>query len=81
VAFIPLDVLQDEAGLMLGGQVTELIIRQKNADDTRLPGHSESAPVIKAALEKELGAPPAAGTGCLWLGRVRGGLFRRRRRG
>jgi ABC-type lipoprotein release transport system permease subunit len=56
-AFIPLDVLQDDAGLMLNGRVTELIIRQANADDARIPGKSESAPVIKAALENELGAP------------------------
>jgi ABC-type lipoprotein release transport system permease subunit len=57
VAFIPLDVLQDDSGLMLGGRITELIIRQKNASDTSVPGRSESAPVIKAALEKELGSP------------------------
>jgi ABC-type lipoprotein release transport system permease subunit len=57
VAFIPLDVLQDDAGLMLNGHVTELIIRQKNADDARIPGKSESPPVIKAALERELGSP------------------------
>jgi ABC-type lipoprotein release transport system permease subunit len=70
MAFIPLDALQDDAGLMLGtlseaegrgspqsGHVTELIIRQKNADDARIPGRSESAPVIQKALEKELGFP------------------------
>jgi ABC-type lipoprotein release transport system permease subunit len=57
MAFIPLDVLQDDAGLMLDGHVTELIIRQKNAGDSRIPGPPESAPVIKTALEKELGFP------------------------
>jgi ABC-type lipoprotein release transport system permease subunit len=57
MAFIPLDVLQDDAGLMLDGHVTELIIRQKDASDSRVPGLAESAPVIKAALERELGAP------------------------
>ncbi|MDR3335850.1 MAG: FtsX-like permease family protein [Treponema sp.] len=57
MAFIPLDALQDDAGLMLDGHVTELIVRQKKADDSRIPGLAESAPVIKTALEKELGAP------------------------
>ncbi|MDR1637603.1 MAG: FtsX-like permease family protein [Treponema sp.] len=56
-AFIPIDVLQDEAGLMLEGKVTELIIRRRNAGDTALPGKDESAPVITAALEAELGRP------------------------
>jgi ABC-type lipoprotein release transport system permease subunit len=53
-AYIPLDVLQDEAGMMLEGAVTELIIREKNAPDSRLPGTSESAAVITAALERGL---------------------------
>jgi ABC-type lipoprotein release transport system permease subunit len=53
-AYIPLDVLQDEAGMMLEGAVTELIIREKNAPDSRLPGKSESAAVITAALERGL---------------------------
>jgi ABC-type lipoprotein release transport system permease subunit len=56
-AFIPLDVLQDEAGLMLEGRVTELAIRKKNANDSGIPGVFESAPVITAALEQEMGAP------------------------
>jgi len=55
-AYIPLDVLQDEAGMMLEGAVTELVIREKNAPDSRLPGKSESAAVISAALEKGLAA-------------------------
>ena len=53
-AFIPLDILQDEAGMMLEGAVTELIIREKNVPDSRLPGQSESGPVITAALERGL---------------------------
>jgi len=53
-AFIPLDILQDEAGMMLEGAVTELVIREKNAPDSRLPGKSESAAVINAALERGL---------------------------
>jgi len=53
-AYIPLDVLQDDAGMMLEGAVTELVIREKNADETRLPGKTESAAAINAALERGL---------------------------
>jgi ABC-type lipoprotein release transport system permease subunit len=53
-AYIPLDVLQNEAGMMLEGAVTELVIREKNAPDSRLPGKSESAAIITAALERGL---------------------------
>jgi ABC-type lipoprotein release transport system permease subunit len=49
-AWIPLDVLQDEAGLMLEGRVTELLIRIKNADDAQIPGADESPETIRAAL-------------------------------
>jgi len=50
-AYIPLDVLQDETGMMLEGAVTELVIREKNAPDSKLPGKSESSAVISAALK------------------------------
>ncbi|MCL2411386.1 MAG: FtsX-like permease family protein, partial [Treponema sp.] len=53
-AFIPLDVLQDERGMMLQGAVTELIIRERGVPDYRLPGVSESSPVITAALKRGL---------------------------
>ena len=53
-AYIPLDVLQDDAGMMLGGAVTELVIREKNAPDSRLPGKSESSEAITAALKRGL---------------------------
>ncbi|MCL2832045.1 MAG: FtsX-like permease family protein [Treponema sp.] len=53
-AYIPLDVLQDEAGMMLEGAVTELLIREKNVPDSRLPGKSESSAVITAALKRGL---------------------------
>jgi ABC-type antimicrobial peptide transport system permease subunit len=56
-AWIPLDVLQDEAGLMLEGRVTELLVRAKNADDAKVPGADESPAAIEAAV-----AAPAAGT-------------------
>jgi ABC-type lipoprotein release transport system permease subunit len=58
MAFIPLDVLQDEAGLMLNGAVTELLIRKQKPDDAALPGKDESAPAITAALEREAGTLP-----------------------
>jgi ABC-type lipoprotein release transport system permease subunit len=53
-AYIPLDVLQDDAGMMLEGAVTELIIRDRNVPDTRLPGASESSASITAALQRGL---------------------------
>jgi ABC-type lipoprotein release transport system permease subunit len=49
-AWIPLDVLQDERGLMLDGAVTELLIREKNPDSTRLTGKRETPAAITAAL-------------------------------
>jgi ABC-type lipoprotein release transport system permease subunit len=55
-AYIPMDILQDEAGMMLEGAVTEILIREKNASDFRLPGESESAAVITAALQRGLAA-------------------------
>jgi len=54
-AYIPMDVLQDEAGMMLEGAVTEILIRAKDAEYTRLPGGNERAAAITAALERELG--------------------------
>ena len=53
-AFIPLDALQDDRGMMLQGSVTELIIREKGVSDTRLPGVSESSAVITEALKRGL---------------------------
>ncbi len=50
IGYIPLDVLQDESGLMLDGAVTELLIRERNAKDTVLPGKRESPAAITAAL-------------------------------
>ena len=53
-AYIPLDVLQDDAGMMLHGAVTELVIRERGVPDSRLPGESESSGTITAALERGL---------------------------
>jgi ABC-type lipoprotein release transport system permease subunit len=54
-AYIPLDVLQDD--MMLENAVTELVIREKNAPDSRLPGESESAAAITAAIERSVELP------------------------
>ncbi|MDR2630737.1 MAG: FtsX-like permease family protein [Spirochaetaceae bacterium] len=60
-AWIPLDVLQDETGLMLEGRVTELLIRIKNADNTKVPGEDEGPEAIKAAMA-EMAIAGAAST-------------------
>jgi ABC-type lipoprotein release transport system permease subunit len=58
VAYMPMDSLQDEAGLMLQGRVTELLVRRSGADDSKLPGNrgtaAESPEAIRAALERAL---------------------------
>jgi putative ABC transport system permease protein len=52
IAYLPMDTLQDESGLLLNGNVTELLIRSSKADDSKLPGKFESPETILAALEK-----------------------------
>jgi ABC-type lipoprotein release transport system permease subunit len=54
-AYIPLDVLQDERGMMLLGAVTELVISDSRRSLEKLPGASESSAAITAALERGLG--------------------------
>jgi ABC-type antimicrobial peptide transport system permease subunit len=49
-AWIPLDVLQDDAGLMLEGRVTELLIRIQGADDAKIPGKAERPEAVRAAV-------------------------------
>jgi len=56
-AYIPLNVLQSETGMMLQGAVTELIIRERGVPDSRLPGESESSTSITLALNRGLGLP------------------------
>jgi ABC-type lipoprotein release transport system permease subunit len=60
-AWIPLDVLQDDAGMMLNGSVTELLIRAKNADDSAIPGRFESPATISANMAKAVTLPPDLG--------------------
>jgi hypothetical protein len=54
IAYMPLDVLQGEEGMMLEGRITEILIRDKNANDAELPGKRENTAAITAALEKGL---------------------------
>ncbi len=54
IAFLPLDALQDERGMMLNGQVTELLIRAADANENALPGRLEKPEVISAALRRTL---------------------------
>jgi len=54
IAYIPLDVLQDEGGMMLEGNITELLIRDKNGSEAALPGKRESAASISAVLKQGL---------------------------
>jgi ABC-type antimicrobial peptide transport system permease subunit len=53
-AYIPLDVLQDEAGMMLENKLTEILIRKQKSDDSALPKKDESPRVITAALNAAL---------------------------
>jgi len=54
VAYIPLDSLQDESGLMLGGRITELLVRSNSAKDSELPGKEDSPGAVEAALREGL---------------------------
>lgn len=53
-AYIPLDALQDESGLLLDEQVTEILVRSSNFSRSALPGKNESAMAISAALDRGL---------------------------
>jgi len=55
-AYLPLEDLQDETGLMLEGRVTELLVRAADADDAALPGEKEAPEAIRKALEDRLAA-------------------------
>ncbi len=54
VGYIPLDVLQDDAGLMLDGRVTEILVRSDRAKDSELPGPAEGPQAIRRALTEGL---------------------------
>jgi len=54
VAFMPLSALVGSTGMMLDGQITELLVRSSRANDTALPGPDEQPKAIKAALVRAL---------------------------
>jgi ABC-type lipoprotein release transport system permease subunit len=54
VGYMPLDALQDEAGMALEGRITELLIRDKTLGAADMNSPIESGPVIRAALEAGL---------------------------
>jgi ABC-type lipoprotein release transport system permease subunit len=54
IAYIPLDVLQDEAGMMLEGRVTELLIRDKTLGAADMNSKIETKAAIRAALDAGL---------------------------
>ncbi|GHT74434.1 ABC transporter permease [Spirochaetia bacterium] len=60
-AWLPLDVLQDDAGMMLAGRITELLIRAKNADDSAVPGPFESPQTITANIAQSVTLSPELG--------------------
>jgi ABC-type antimicrobial peptide transport system permease subunit len=56
IAYIPLDVMQDEAGMMLEGHITELIIRDKKMTAADMTSKIEKKDVIIASLNTALAA-------------------------
>lgn len=54
IGYMPLDVLQDEAGMMLEGHVTELVIRDKTLGAADMNSKKESPASIRAALNEGL---------------------------
>jgi ABC-type antimicrobial peptide transport system permease subunit len=54
IAYIPLDVLQDEAGMMLEGHITELIIRDKKMTAADMTSKIETKEAILASLNAAL---------------------------
>ncbi len=53
-AFIPLDILGDENGMMLNGSVTEIVVRDKDFSITNMPTDKESAQAVYNKLSKDL---------------------------
>lgn len=53
-AFVPLDVLQNETGMMFNGAVTEIVVRDKNSSYNSMPTDNESVEVISNLLPEHL---------------------------
>jgi ABC-type lipoprotein release transport system permease subunit len=56
-AYMPISALQDESGILLEGNITELIVRKTGAREDELPGSFETPAAIKAKLGDTL--PPS----------------------
>jgi putative ABC transport system permease protein len=56
VAYLPLGILQDEMGLLLDGNITELSVRKAASRDDVLPSKAESPEAIKRILGDTLPA-------------------------
>lgn len=54
IGYLPLDILQDEMGLLLNGAITEIAMRKKGCNTAMLPDRSESVRVAKKILGAEL---------------------------
>ena len=50
IAYLPLDILQDEQGIMLEGKITEICIRKKGAKEENLTSEDEQPEKIKEKL-------------------------------
>lgn len=51
---LPLDILQDDMGLLLEGGITEIVMRLKGVNDAMLPGKAENIAVVEKILNNEL---------------------------
>jgi ABC-type lipoprotein release transport system permease subunit len=56
IAYMPLDVLQDEAGMMLEDHITELLIRDRTRGAADMTSTIETSAAIRAALDAGLAA-------------------------
>lgn len=54
IGYMPLDVLQDEAGMMLEGHITELLIRDKALGAADMNSKKEGKEEVRKALEEGL---------------------------
>ena len=50
ISYLPLNILQDEKGLLLNGKITEICIRKKGVGLSELPGKDDSPEVVKNIL-------------------------------
>ncbi|MDR2375454.1 MAG: FtsX-like permease family protein [Treponema sp.] len=54
IGYMPLDVLQNEAGMMLEGRITELLIRDKDLGAADMTSKIETKAALRAALDAGL---------------------------